>query len=91
MEVSKYLRDVARSIPGKEQLIIGAFARAFEIIPQQLCYNAGFDATDLMNKLRQRHAHGRIFACPIGLMLILLYCWCCDHLAEIIYCSCSIT
>lgn len=58
MEVSKYLRDVARSIPGKEQLLIAAFARSFEIIPQQLCYNAGIDATDLLNKLRQKHAQG---------------------------------
>jgi T-complex protein 1 subunit eta len=59
MEVSKYLRDVARSIPGKEQLLISAFAKAFEIIPRQLCYNAGFDATDLLNKLRQKHAQGQ--------------------------------
>jgi len=58
MEISKYLRDVARSIPGKEQLLISAFAKAFEIIPRQLCYNAGFDATDLLNKLRQKHAQG---------------------------------
>ncbi len=60
MEVSKYLRDVARSIPGKEQLLIAAFAKSFEIIPQQLCYNAGIDATDLLNKLRQKHAQGSI-------------------------------
>lgn len=59
MEVSKYLRDVARSIPGKEQLLISAFAKSFEIIPRQLCYNAGFDATDLLNKLRQKHAQGK--------------------------------
>lgn len=59
MEISKYLRDVARSIPGKEQLLISAFAKSFEIIPRQLCYNAGFDATDLLNKLRQKHAQGK--------------------------------
>jgi len=59
MEISKYLRDVARSIPGKEQLLISAFAKSFEIIPRQLCYNAGFDATDLLNKLRQKHATGQ--------------------------------
>ncbi len=33
-----------------------AFARALEIIPRQLCDNAGFDATDVLNKLRQKHA-----------------------------------
>merc|ERR1719394_1936123 len=56
MELSKYLRDYSRSIAGKEQLIIAAMARAFEIIPRQLCDNAGFDATNILNKLRQKHA-----------------------------------
>lgn len=27
-----------------------------QIIPRQLCDNAGFDATDVLNKLRQKHA-----------------------------------
>jgi T-complex protein 1 subunit eta len=58
MEISKYLRDVSRTIPGKEQLLIAAFARAFEVIPRQLSHNAGFDATDILNKLRQKHAQG---------------------------------
>lgn len=56
MELSKYLRDVSRSIAGKEQLIIGAMAKALEVIPRQLCDNAGFDATNILNKLRQKHA-----------------------------------
>ncbi|CAG8553322.1 367_t:CDS:10 [Acaulospora morrowiae] len=58
MELSKYLRDHSRTIVGKQQLIIGAYARAFEIIPRQLCDNAGFDATDILNNLRMKHAHG---------------------------------
>ena len=56
MELSKYLRDHSRAIAGKEQLIIGAMAKALEIIPRQLCDNAGFDATNILNKLRQKHA-----------------------------------
>ena len=56
MEISKHLRDHARSIPGKSQLFINAFAKAMEIIPRQLCDNAGFDATDILNRLRQKHA-----------------------------------
>ena len=28
----------------------------FQVIPRQLCDNAGFDATDVLNKLRQKHA-----------------------------------
>jgi hypothetical protein len=27
-----------------------------QVIPRQLCDNAGFDATDMLNKLRQKHA-----------------------------------
>uniref|UniRef100_T1IIP6 T-complex protein 1 subunit eta n=1 Tax=Strigamia maritima TaxID=126957 RepID=T1IIP6_STRMM len=61
MEISKYLRDFSRTIPGKEQLLIGAMAKALEIIPRQLCTNAGFDATNILNKLRQKHAQGGIW------------------------------
>lgn len=56
MELSKYLREYSRTIAGKEQLLIGAMAKAYEIIPRQLCDNAGFDATNILNKLRQKHA-----------------------------------
>lgn len=56
MELSKYLRDYSRTIAGKEQLLIAAFARALEVIPRQLSENAGFDATNILNKLRQKHA-----------------------------------
>lgn len=42
METSKHLRDYARTIPGKSQLFINAYAKAMEIIPRQLCENAGF-------------------------------------------------
>lgn len=60
MELSKMLRDHSRTIAGKEQLLIGAIAKALEIIPRQLCDNAGFDATNILNKLRQKHAQGNI-------------------------------
>eukprot|EP00887_Chlorella_sp_A99_P006503 scaffold3.g6503.t1 len=56
MELSKHLRDHARSIAGKSQLFINAFARALEVIPRQLADNSGFDATDVLNRLRQKHA-----------------------------------
>lgn len=58
MELSRVLRDHSRGIAGKEQLLIGAMAKALEIIPRQLCDNAGFDATNVLNKLRQKHAQG---------------------------------
>lgn len=60
MELSKYLRDYAKSIAGKEQLFIALMAKSLEIIPRQLCDNAGFDATNILNKLRQKHANGTI-------------------------------
>jgi len=56
MELSKELRTYAKSIHGKEQLLITAYAKALEVIPRQLCDNAGFDATTILNKLRQKHA-----------------------------------
>ncbi|CCF55774.1 hypothetical protein KAFR_0A03390 [Kazachstania africana CBS 2517] len=58
MEISKYLRDYSKTIAGKQQLIIGAFARALEVIPRQLCENAGFDAIEILNKLRLAHSKG---------------------------------
>jgi len=56
MEVSKYLREYSRTIHGKQQLIINAFAKALEVIPRQVADNAGFDSTDILNKLRMKHA-----------------------------------
>ncbi|XP_034838141.1 T-complex protein 1 subunit eta [Maniola hyperantus] len=61
MELSKHLRDHSKTIAGKEQLLIAAVARAFEAIPRQLCDNAGFDATNLLNKLRQKHHQGEVW------------------------------
>lgn len=58
MELSKHLRDYSRTIKGKQQMLIAAYAKALEIIPRQLCDNAGFDATNILNKLRQAHASG---------------------------------
>ena len=66
MELSKYLRDYSRTIAGKEQLLIGAMAKALEIIPRQLCDNAGFDATNILNKLRQRHALGKWYSVTLS-------------------------
>uniref|UniRef100_A0A1I7VRC7 T-complex protein 1 subunit eta n=1 Tax=Loa loa TaxID=7209 RepID=A0A1I7VRC7_LOALO len=58
MELSRHIRDISRTIAGKEQFFWQAFAKTLEIIPKQLCYNAGIDATDILNRLRHRHAKG---------------------------------
>jgi len=55
MELSKVLRQKARQIQGKQQLVMTAFAKALEIIPRQLAENAGIDSTDVLNKLRKEH------------------------------------
>ncbi|KAI9680818.1 MAG: T-complex protein 1 subunit eta [Caeruleum heppii] len=63
MEISAYLHRYAdENIRDKQQSIIKAFAKALEIIPRQLCDNAGFDATDILNKLRVEHRRGNTWA-----------------------------
>jgi T-complex protein 1 subunit eta len=56
MELSKFLREKAKEIKNKTQLIVSAFARSLEVIPRQLAHNAGLDSTDIVNELRARHA-----------------------------------
>jgi T-complex protein 1 subunit eta len=56
LELSKTLREHSRTIAGKQQLIINAFAKALEVIPRQLADNAGIDSTDVLNRLRKAHA-----------------------------------
>jgi len=61
MELSRHLRDYSKSIKSKIQLIVAAFAKSLEIIPRQLAENAGFDATDIVNELRAKHAKDNIW------------------------------
>ena len=56
LETSQYLRHYSLTIAGKGQLIVAAYAKALEIIPRQLCDNAGFDSTDVLAALRKLHA-----------------------------------
>lgn len=58
MELSRFVRQYSRQIRDKSQIIIGAFGKAFEVIPRRLATNAGFDATDIVNELRFKHARG---------------------------------
>ena len=63
IELSSYLHGFAdRNVPHKQQAIVKAFAKALEVIPRQLCDNAGFDATDILNRLRVEHRKGNIWA-----------------------------
>lgn len=56
MDLSRHIRSAAVKIEGKDQLIMSAYARALEVIPRTLCDNAGFDSTEVLNKLRAAHA-----------------------------------
>jgi len=56
MELSRFLREYARTVTGKPQLVINYFARALEVIPKTLAQNSGGDATSIINQLRRKHA-----------------------------------
>merc|ERR1712146_231665 len=56
MELSRFLREYLRSIEGKTQLVVNGFAKALETIPRTLAENSGMNSTDVLNKLRQKHA-----------------------------------
>jgi T-complex protein 1 subunit eta len=59
MELSRFLREYQRDISGKAQLVINGFAKALETIPRTLSENSGMDSTDILNKLRQKHAQSK--------------------------------
>jgi len=58
MELSRFLREYLRDVSGKTQLVLNGFAKALETIPKTLSENSGMDSTDVLNKLRQKHAQG---------------------------------
>merc|ERR1719272_2551107 len=60
MELSRYLREYARTITGKQQLIINYYARALEVIPVTLAQNSGGDSTKILNELRAKHANAGV-------------------------------
>jgi chaperonin GroEL (HSP60 family) len=54
-EAAKELKSYAKTVGGREQLGIEAFAEAFESIPMTLAANAGLDPIDIMVDLRAKH------------------------------------
>ncbi len=63
MEISAYLHRFAYQMtPRKQQSIVKSFAKALDIIPRQLCDNAGFDATNILTQLRVEHRKGNLWA-----------------------------
>ena len=56
IEVAVKLREYAKTIGGREQLAIDAFAETLEIIPRTLAETAGMDPIDTLVSLRSKHA-----------------------------------
>ena len=58
MQLAQGLRKYARTLSGREQLAVQAFADALEIIPRTLAENAGLDPIDILTNLRAAHEQG---------------------------------
>ncbi len=56
--LARRLRDFSRTIEGKEQLAVEAFADALESLPKAVIANAGIDAVDAIMSLRAAHENG---------------------------------
>eukprot|EP00483_Globobulimina_turgida_P010018 UN10037 len=54
--LSVYLQHIARQMSSRQQLAIAEFAQAMLVIPKTLAINGGYDAADLVSKLRRYHA-----------------------------------
>ncbi len=62
MRLAIKLREYARSIGGKEQLAIEAFASALEEITLLLAETGGLDPMDALVQLRNFHEQGKIYS-----------------------------
>ena len=57
MQLSRYLKEAATEVDGKEQLVMNMFAKSLEAIPKCIADNAGLDSLDVINKLRHKHGN----------------------------------
>lgn len=57
--LARSMRTFARSLRGREQLAVQAFADALEVIPRTLAENAGLDPIDVLTALRSAHDQGQ--------------------------------
>lgn len=83
MELSRYLREYARTITGKQQLVINYYARALEVVPLALAQNSGADGTKILNMLRTKHATAGVEGRWFGVDCI--NCDICDAYANYIW------
>ncbi len=59
-EIAMRLRDYAKTLHGREQIAVNAFADAVEKLPSTLAENAGLDPIDIIVNLRSAHTSGNI-------------------------------
>jgi chaperonin GroEL (HSP60 family) len=59
MSAERAVREHARSVSGREQLAMEAFADALTVVPRTLTENAGGDGWTAVIRLRTAHADGR--------------------------------
>lgn len=62
MEIARQLNSYARTIQGREQLAIQAFAEALEVIPEVLASSAGLHPIDVLTELRALHSEGNLWS-----------------------------
>ncbi|GAB4330240.1 MAG: thermosome subunit beta [Promethearchaeota archaeon] len=58
IELAKRLREYAKTLSGREQLAVRAFADGLEVIPKTLAENAGLDQIEMLMQLRAAHGRG---------------------------------
>ena len=58
MALSRRLSSYAKTLTGREQLAVEAFAQSLEIIPETLAENAGLDPIEIITSLKRQHEMG---------------------------------
>lgn len=61
IELCRGIRSFAKTLQGKEQLAVQAFAESLEIIPKTLAENAGLDSLEMITHLHAAHDRGEHF------------------------------
>lgn len=58
IELSKRIRQFAKTLKGRERIAVYEFANALEFIPATLAENAGLDPIDMITEMKRRHDAG---------------------------------
>jgi thermosome len=58
IELALRLREYSATLKGREQLAVGKFAEAMEVIPRTLAENAGLDPINMLVEMRSQHEKG---------------------------------